>query len=784
MIGACARPPLTAKPVSPMGPVLPTLTASRVAPHAHGKRGDLVLEHVESTWTFATSVDSPGQRPLRGALVDASVEKGDLPDILLWFRSGIIGADGVFKPLVAESVAPFRCSDARVGVKVQGTIGTTLLESIACPDLPGQLLVRTRATSLGAGAKLADEINPGTSHVLVRGQGKDWEGEKDSEYVILGERGNTFLYRSLPFRARRRLVHISGEFFPAPLVLEHQGSEIERTVRIARGDVFDALGRVTGARERVTLRGAAGGSFWLYDSKGAFLAEGNLPESGLRTLLFPRDFGAELKVWDRHGIPVGTRIELTSLKAVLAELPAPPHGKLEIEAKDDQGKEVAVHMLLRGKDGTEDPSPQNPDGGFAEGRSVYFTHGKGSTVLAKGKYEVVLTHGPTHTLWKQAVEIKQDETLRVNASLTEVVHTNDWISADLHLHAQPSPDSTVSLEARVATLVCEGVDLGIATDHNHITDYGPVVRQQRVDDRFSSIVGDEITSAGSALYGHFNAFPLKVEAEVPPPPYYATLPKDMFAFARARGAKVIQVNHGRMEPRLGYFDLVHLHPESGVADPEFSDNFDAVETHNGLYMEQPERVREAVFDVVSLARRGLRPAVTGNSDSHRLLYEEAGYPRTYVHAARFPVVGREDRLLAGLAARNTTVSGGPFVEAWVVAPDGSKPIGSTVTTSAGGKLAVHVRVTAPGWVPVERAEVWIDDKIVQSFTFPNDGKDGVRFEKDVELGLNRDAVVWAWASAETPLPDVLPQSNAKPVGFTGLFYVDADRDGKVVIGPR
>ena len=396
----------------------------------------------------------------------------------------------------------------------------------------------------------------------------------------------------------------------------------------------------------------------------------------------------------------------------------------------------------------------------------------------------MLTHGPTHTLWKKLVEIKADQTLKIDAALTEVVHTADWISADLHLHAAASPDSTVSIDARVATLVCEGVDLAVATDHNHITDYGPSVRHQLLDDRFASIVGDEITSAGTTLFGHFNAFPLKVETDVPPPPYFGVSPASMFAAARARGAKVIQVNHGRMEPKIGYFDLVHLHQDTGAADPEFSDNFDAVEAHNGLYMEQPERAREGMFDVVALARRGHRPAVTGNSDSHRMLYEEAGYPRTYVHAARFPVSGREERMLAGLQARNTTVSGGPFVEAWIVRAGGTAPIGSTVTPDDSGKLVIHVRVTAPGWIPVERASVWIDDKVVQTFQFANDGKDGVRFERDVELVLKRDAVVWAWADAETPLPDVLPQANAKPVGFTGLFYVDGDRDGRFTLGPR
>ncbi|MFO0662357.1 MAG: CehA/McbA family metallohydrolase [Polyangiaceae bacterium] len=781
---ACAqRTPVVASP-KPPAPTLARLNASKLAPHAHGKRGDVVVDCGKSHWTFSTTSSQRGQRPLRGALLDVSETGADAPDPLLWFRVGILAIDGTYKPLVADEVEAFACDAVHVGARVKGTIDGARVESIACPDGPDQISVRTRAQSLPSGATLADEMNPGTAPVLVRGQGKNWEGEKLTDYVILAEHGSTLTLTGVPFQARRRLVHISGESFPAPLVLKHEGSEVVRTLRLGRGDAFDALSRVTGTRERIALRGAPSGTFWLYDDKGALLAEGHLPESGFRTLLFPRDFGASLDVWDRFGISTGPRIELSSLKATLAELRTPPHGTLALETKDEQGRDLSVHMLLRGKEGTPDPSPENPDGGFHEGRSVYFTHGKGSVTLGPGKYEVVLTHGPTHTLYKRTVDIRADETVSLAAALSEVVHTDEWISADLHLHAQPSPDSTVPLAARVATLACEGVDLAIATDHNHITDYGSAVQEAKLGDRLGTVIGDEITSAGTALYGHFNAFPLKAVPDEPPIPYFGIAPAEMFTAARARGAKVIQVNHGRMQPRIGYFDLMHLQPETGAADPEFSSDFDAVEAHNGLYMEEPERAREAMFDVVALVRRGMRPAVTGNSDSHRMLYEEAGYPRTYVYGARMPVSGREDRLLAGLGARHTTVSAGPFVEAWIVRAGGRVPIGGTFVPQTDGKVTLHVRVSAPGWVPVENASVWIDDKAVQTFSFLNDGKDGVRFEKDIELVLRRDAVLWAWASADTPLPDVLPQVHAKPIGFTGLFYVDADGDGKVTLGPR
>jgi hypothetical protein len=334
----------------------------------------------------------------------------------------------------------------------------------------------------------------------------------------------------------------------------------------------------------------------------------------------------------------------------------------------------------------------------------------------------------------------------------------------------------VSLEERVASLYCEGIDLAVATDHNHVTDYAPTVQRLGLS-ALTPVRGNEITSAGATLWGHFNAFPLAAPdaggyeaASV----YFDVLPREMFADARRRGAKVLQVNHPRMPPRIGYFDLTGLDPRTGDAGVAFDDGFDAVEAHNGIWLEAPERVREGVRDLVALARRGRRPTATGNSDSHRLLFEEAGWPRTYVHAPTLPSDGRVDRVVDAVLRGDTTVSAGPFVELWV---DGQGH-GQTVRAK-GGAVQVRVRVSAPAWVPVETVELWVDDTVARTFSVPGPPRDGVRFETTLAVPVARDIVLLAWAEAKTPLPPVLPYADARPIGFTGLVYIDADGDGVV-----
>ena len=101
-----------------------------------------------------------------------------------------------------------------------------------------------------------------------------------------------------------------------------------------------------------------------------------------------------------------------------------------------------------------------------------------------------------------------------------------------------------------------------------------------------------------------------------------------------------------------------------------------------------------------------------------------------------------------------------------------------------GVVHVHVRVSAPAWVPVDNVEVWIDDRVAQQFEISGPMMDGVRFERTLDVPVTRDALVLAWADARTPLPDVVPYPHAIGLGFTAPVYIDADGDGLIQLGPR
>ena len=461
-------------------------------------------------------------------------------------------------------------------------------------------------------------------------------------------------------------------------------------------------------------------------------------------------------------------------------VPAIASADVRLNFTDDHQRGVPTHVLFRGLAPTHDPTPKLVGRGFSAARSVYLLDGVGEVALAPGRYHVTASHGLRYSLFDQEISVAADQAIDVTGTLREVVLTPNDVSGDFHLHAIPSPDSRVTLPERIGALYCEGVDFAVATDHNHVTDYVPAVTSLGIGDAISTLSGEEVTTF-SPQWGHFNAYPMPLggarTASIVP--FYGTTPDRVFAAARERGARVIQLNHPRLLPAMGYFNFTHFDGATGRADPTFATDFNAIEVFNGWQIEQPARVRSVLQDFVGLVRRGLRPTPTGNSDSHYLLYEEAGYPRTYVHTPRDPVSARAEGVVDGMLHGRTTVSSGPFVEFDV---QGQGP--GAIVRPDRGMVHVHVRVSAPAWVPVENIEVWVDDRVVRQFAISAPATDGVRFEQTVDLPVTTDALVLVWADAQTPLPDVLPYPHAIGLGFTAPVYIDADGDGRIQVGPR
>jgi hypothetical protein len=143
---------------------------------------------------------------------------------------------------------------------------------------------------------------------------------------------------------------------------------------------------------------------------------------------------------------------------------------------------MAARLVVRGL-----PPTVNPDLGphhlAAGAANVACTpNGVGSLELPPGRYSVLATHGPEFDVAEEVVEVSGTGGAMLRLRLSRVVDTSGWVAADLHLHADPSGDSEVSLPDRVTSLLAEGIELAVATDHNHVTDYAPAVRKLGASD--------------------------------------------------------------------------------------------------------------------------------------------------------------------------------------------------------------------------------------------------------------------------------------------------------------
>ena len=485
------------------------------------------------------------------------------------------------------------------------------------------------------------------------------------------------------------------------------------------------------------------------------------------------------------------------------KLKPPPFGTLAFQITDAVGKPLPSRLLFGGLAPT--PKPNFGDDGTVDGtlNVIYARRGVGTRVLKPGRYRVLVTRGLEYEVHEATVTITGGKTTTLKVALARSVDTTGAISADLHLHAAPSMDSDLSLTGRLIQLAAVGVEYAVATDHNAITDYGPAAKKARLGRWLATVVGCEITPR-RAEWGHFNIFPLDPKSAVPP--YTNQTPREMFRHWHGLPTlPVIQVNHPRMGG-IGYYNQVLLDRRHGRAfTTDFATGFDAVEVFNGDWMYKPKNVERNLRDWYMLLNTGHRFTATGNSDAHRLGYQEAGYPRTFVlvggtsdDPARLP----QGAVETALRKHRAVVSSGPYITLTrpadpkgpkAVKPSKSQPdsvVGQQIKAIPGQPTVLELTVQAACWVPVDTVEIIANGKTIETIKLPRKvgraipgapGKasrcNAIRLRKTLKLTPKRDTWYVVVASSRTPLK-VLRKKATAVFGFTNYVWIDANGDGR------
>ena len=454
--------------------------------------------------------------------------------------------------------------------------------------------------------------------------------------------------------------------------------------------------------------------------------------------------------------------------AVDLSLVPPLAGTLSYLLTNEQQQPMPVRVLVRGVPPTQDPE-LGPSAGAAGAKNIlYSLEGAGVLALPRGRYEIIASRGPEYALVRQTLEVSAALGATLRAQLSRVVDTTGYIAGDFHVHAAPSSDADVSLTDRVLALAGEGIEFAAATDHNHVTDYADAIRSQGLGNRLGAVTGVEVTTLD---WGHFNAFPYS--PSLPIPPFENTSPGEMFAAVRARAPlAVLQVNHPRM-PGVGYFQLGELDTKTGVAqNPGFSFAFDTLEVTNGFDLENPTVLETNLREWFELLNLGRRYTAVGNSDSHRLIYQWAGWPRTYVKVPdQQPGATAPEAVARALRSGHAVVSCGIFV---LSNANGSAGPGDSVS---GSRVSLEVSVRAPEWVDVSRVEIYANGNKVEERAWGSLTRPPV-WNFAVDLSFAADTWLVVVARGENFMNDALPGKWIRPFGFTNPIFVDADEDGR------
>ncbi len=450
--------------------------------------------------------------------------------------------------------------------------------------------------------------------------------------------------------------------------------------------------------------------------------------------------------------------------------------------------------------------------GSPAGNFVFTTTGNVKQIIKPGKYRVIASRGMEYTIAISDITVTAGQETKQDFSLERVIDTKGYVSADFHVHSARSNDTSLPLEDRVGSYVAENVEVIVSTDHNYITDFAPVLRKMAVDRLTKSIVGEEITTnlpnpVFPDGFGHHNVFPLPVvpfeprrgavnSEYVPAATFY-----DRANLLSPGVKKVFQLNHARAGimgtgglVTGGVFTTTKFDPTKPITtNPQLllgsqlgtttrNIDFNAIELYNGDSIGLFQVLRN---DWISLINQGFFRTATAVSDSHRLVIDAPGFPRSYVGVPTEDISALKDEMITeSVIAGNVLGTSGPFIQFDIE----GKPIGSLVDKRK-GKVTLNIVVSAPAWVPVEEVRILENGKQIMRFdatTNPrvtpapsdptaNTGQE--RFRASIKVKPKKDA--YYIVEAGTKLP-AIADTNGDGVVDRG----DTNADGKIDTNDR
>ncbi|MCK6550618.1 CehA/McbA family metallohydrolase [Myxococcota bacterium] len=540
------------------------------------------------------------------------------------------------------------------------------------------------------------------------------------------------------------------------------------------GKVVDAAGTpIAGARVHVTEAEPAA-------AERDYVTQARTDANGRYTV--PADPGryAIVVAADGQVLSETRPIEVAAGRSATADFTLPRPGTLAWDVVDDRGAKLPVKLSVapRGRSPLELPSRfGEPVQAYGLQATIFGWAGEGTHELPPGSYRVWISRGAEYEVEERDVTIESAKTATITATLVRSIDTTGWLSTDTHIHAQLSPDSPDLYPLKVSSMVSEGLEIPVSTEHEAIGDFNPTIRAMGLEAWIQGIVGSEITTT---TYGHFNAFPLKPDPTKPGNgrvDWYKKKPGETFAAIRANELDpFLQVNHPRSPAIGGYLSAMGFDPEAFTfarAD-DVSFDFDALEVANGCGLDEIETVSRDWF---ALLNRGHRVFATGSTDNHQTERGEMGFPRTYVRMPTDdPAAAQVPDVRTAFKAGRLVVTCGPFVEVKL----GAAEIGDTARV-AGDTITLDVRIAAPAWMSVSSLEVIVNGRVVATQAIDPPGASTERFDGEVTVPVSAGRDGWAIVRVRGDASHGVWARNRPSFAFTNPIFLDGNDDGAWVM---
>ncbi len=416
---------------------------------------------------------------------------------------------------------------------------------------------------------------------------------------------------------------------------------------------------------------------------------------------------------------------------------------------------------------------------------VYTPDGKARIGLRPGKYTIYAGRGFEYSVATNHIDVATGETTRLNMELERVIDTTGWVATDCHIHNLTySGHGSATIDEGMVTIAGEGIELAVATDHNHHTDYRESMQQMKVSRYFTSVIGNEVTTKA----GHFNAFPIRPKSLFPD--HKLTDWHALMRSIRERtGAKTIVLNHPRDSHSgftpLGKDNFRQLSGES--LRGEF--RFDAMEVVTSAALQSDPML--LIRDWFGMLNRGYGITAVGSSDTHYVNRMILGQGRSYVKVDDSNVASIDvAQATKSLNQGRVMVSMGMLVDLRI---NGAHQIGDTV--SFNGDLDLQIDIQLPKWAR-QSADSPIDIKVFAngaemiSMQMVPTTETKIQISKTLPGGKLPDQDCWISCVATAPgviapywaIPRPYQVSDKtwrpKIIGLTNPIYIDRDKDGE------